>query len=80
MQPTKNNNVNLVSAAEIILTDECNLKCKYCYSAEHRSKQVISCEKINEIVEMLCRNAFIKKALGISHNVNISFLGEENLH
>ena len=76
MQFYKNKaNIRLVSAAEIILTNDCNLRCKYCYSAEYRSKQVVSCERINEIVELLFKNAFVKKTLGISPRVNISFLG-----
>lgn len=49
-------------AAEILLTDKCNLACSYCYSGGYRSTQTMTFECCEEIVKHLFKNAFITRA------------------
>lgn len=69
------NKEKLISSAEFILTDRCNLKCKYCYSVNTSRTQTISKGTIRIVIEFLFKNAYIRKMLGLKSFVDISFLG-----
>lgn len=51
-------------AAEVLLTDKCNLACKYCYSGGYRSEKTMSEEFCREMVKKLFLNAYISKVSG----------------
>ena len=63
-------------AAEILLTDKCNLCCTYCYSGGYRSSQTIDKKFAEEIVKNLFRNAYMTRiSSGKKDTVYILFHG-----
>jgi uncharacterized protein len=48
-------------AAEILVTDKCNLCCTYCYSGGYRSTQTIDKAFAAEIVKHLFKNAYMTR-------------------
>ena len=47
----KENGINMGSRLVIILSQLCNLACTYCYAQESRSKEILSKEKLQKIID-----------------------------
>ena len=62
--------------AELLLTDACNLSCRYCYSAAYRSAQTMSPPTAKAVAKQLFANASMARSLfGASGTVRILFHG-----
>lgn len=65
---------DLACSAEIILTERCNLQCKYCYSGGYRSNRTISKEFIHDIIEKLFQNAVTYNNSNMSEHKEVYIL------
>ena len=71
-----NKNDALLTSASFLVTEDCNLRCKYCFENEKRSRSNMSWETAKKGMDFLCKNA--KKSGSKSFNVML-FGGEPML-
>lgn len=62
--------LSLQTKAIFILTEKCNMKCKYCYSSEYRLINDLDYEKAKIVVDFIFKNA-IKKRLFFKKDANV---------
>ena len=67
------NNIELPTAASFLITEDCNLECKYCFELGMRNKKTMTKEVAKKAVEYLCNNSLING----NRHFNIMFFGGE---
>ena len=54
---------NYATKAEFIISNNCNMRCKYCYSFEERNNKKIKYEKAVAVIDRLINNAILKNCI-----------------
>ena len=62
------NGINMGASLVIILSQLCNLACTYCYAQESRSKEILSREKLQQIIDYILSQP-------INEKIRFSFIG-----